>query len=125
MDSKKHNNMSKRITITIKSFINNRLFDVNSQYIYDSKVGKTTGCKCNGSLKESFYYRVMIDGVVYDIPEDHAALSTDIELPVGDESDFKDRLANIGWTSRIDDFDGLVSKPNPDEIWKNAQDVPM
>ncbi len=67
----------------------------------------------------------MIDGVVYDIPEDHAALSPDIELPVGDESDFKDRLANIGWTSRIDDFDGLVSKPNPDEIWKNAQDVPM
>jgi hypothetical protein len=86
------------------------------------------GCGCGGQKRQIVkHYRVQLGAVIYDIP---ATYVTETDVPIAcDDQDFLSKRADIGFRSldgsKINDFSQLRRNPDPKEIWKAAQNIPL
>ena len=113
-----------KITIVKKTYVNARMYHVNSQHDGASIVEYEVGCGCHGTKREVHkFWRITENSINYDIPFDNAVEASNIISE--EDASFVNRLATVGETSNISDFTGLVSRPNPDKIWADAQIVRM
>jgi len=108
--------------------VSGKMFLVNQQYEYSSTQVILIGCGCGGKKKESvLHYLVIINGTTYKIPYTNCVVTT-VHIAVEDQ-DFRAKIADIGNRapdgSKINNYDGLRSRPNPDEIASSANNIPM
>lgn len=116
------------ITITTLINIKGRVFKPNEQYCYSTTLDILLGCGCGGKPKQSVkHYRVRLDNVFYDIP---FTFVTETTTPIAcEDQNFRNRIQYIGnrtidgkW---IDDYNPYRLNPDPIEIAKAANNIPM
>jgi len=119
---------SKFITITTLINIKGYVFRPNEQYCYESVVTLQIGCGCGGTPRQNVeHYRVKINGVFYDIPTTHAVIST---VPIScEDQDYRLKIQGIGNRTisgeYIKNYNPYRNNPNPLEIAKSANNIPM
>jgi hypothetical protein len=112
------------ITITSAVLVKGRVFKVNEQYCWTEKIMILLGCGCGGKPKQNtLHYRVILDGVAYDIPMNFIVESQQIIPPDG--QDFNARRTNLGDTQDVKDFNPYRQNNDPQYIANLANNVPM
>lgn len=116
------------LTITSQVIIKDKLFLPNEQYEYTQKVTTMQGCGCGGQPQvQVIHYRVVINNVFYDIPKKNV-VETTVVIAKADQS-FDGKWRDIGdrdiQGNKINDYTGLVSRPDPNAIAASANNIPM
>lgn len=116
--------------ITVSTLINikGKVFKPNEQYCYETKITLQVGCGCGGAPKQDvIHYRVDINGIKYDIPYNYVT-ETQVVIPCEDQN-FEQKREGIGNRTingiYITDYDPYRNNPNPFEIAKAANNIPM
>ena len=114
----------KMITITSKINVKGYGFSPQQQYCYESIQQIAVGCGCGGKKKEIIdHYRVLLNGIYYDIPSTHAVKTT-IPIDCKDQN-FSERIAFVGDTQSVQDFNEFRRNNDPMAIAIMANNIPM
>lgn len=118
----------KNITVTTLVNIKGRIFKPNEQYCFEDIVTTLVGCGCGGKPKQEVKnYRVKLDNIFYDIPQQFAVETT---VPITcEDQDFRARIQFIGNRTidgkYIQNYNPYRLNPDPLEIAKAANNIPM
>jgi hypothetical protein len=118
----------KFLTITTLINLKGYVFRPNQQYCYEDKIILQVGCGCGNTVrKDVLHYRVRINNVVYDIPENYV---TETIVPIAcEDQDFELRREGIGNRTidgvYITDYNPYRNNPDPFAIAKDANNIPM
>ena len=115
------------ITIQVRVYLKNRVFEVGEQYCYAEKVTKAMqeGCKpCGKHVRiTKDFYRLYIDDVQYDIKETFA-VESEVPIKQGWEGQsFEDRRESVGDTQFMNNFSKFRIDEDPKKIHKAANQV--
>lgn len=117
----KQEDRSGYVTFQNRLYIGGFLFKINHQFPFDRIVWLEVGCGCGGKKKSVIkHYGVCAGGNVFNIEEKYV-VETNVAIPeVSQDFDTarRDQHLNPGT-----DFDQIVSHPDPDAIWKIANEV--
>jgi len=112
------------ITITHPINVKGFMFVINTQYCYQTELVVLVGCGCGGKKKKEVnHFRVVMNGIFYDIPDTHAVHTTQ---PIAcEDQDFLNKRSAIGDTNIVQDFNMFRNNNDPMAIAAKANRNPM